>query len=48
MATLGQTESAKVEWSLETACGAAFAVSTDVDLRLRDISLLNRHPDPVI
>jgi Uma2 family endonuclease len=34
--------------ALETACGPAFAVSTDVDLRLRDIPLLNRRPDAVI
>lgn len=33
---------------LETACGPALAVSTDVDLRLRDIPLLNRRPDAVI
>jgi Uma2 family endonuclease len=33
---------------LEAACGSAFAVSTDVDLRLRDIPLLNRRPDAVI
>lgn len=34
--------------ALEAACGAAFAVSIDVDLRLRDIPLLNRRPDVVI
>lgn len=34
--------------ALETACETAFAVSTDVDLRLRDIPLLNRRPDVVI
>lgn len=33
---------------LETACGSALAVSTDVDLRLRDVPLLNRRPDAVI
>jgi Uma2 family endonuclease len=33
---------------LETACGAALAISIDVDLRLRDIPLLNRRPDVVI
>ena len=33
---------------LEAACRPAFAVSTDVDLRLRDIPLLNRRPDAVI
>jgi Uma2 family endonuclease len=34
--------------ALETACGPALAVSTDVDLRLRDIPLLNRRPDAVV
>ena len=34
--------------ALETACGTALAASTDVDLRLRDILLLNRRPDAVI
>jgi Uma2 family endonuclease len=34
--------------ALEAACGTALAVSTDVDLRLRDIPLLNRRPDAVI
>jgi Uma2 family endonuclease len=34
--------------ALETACGTAFAVSIDVDLRLRDIPLLNRRPDVVL
>ncbi len=34
--------------ALETACGTALAVSTDVDLRLRDVPLLNRRPDAVI
>jgi Uma2 family endonuclease len=33
---------------LEAACGPQFEVSTDVDLRLRDIPLLNRHPDVVV
>ncbi len=33
---------------LEAACGPALAVSTDVDLRLRDIPLLNRLPDAVV
>jgi Uma2 family endonuclease len=33
---------------LETACKPALAVSTDVDLRLRDIPLLNRRPDAVV
>src|SRR5215469_5857145 len=33
---------------LETASGPALAVSTDVDLRLRDIPLLNRRPDAVL
>ena len=34
--------------ALESACGPAFAVSTDIDLRLRDIPLLNRRPDAVV
>lgn len=34
--------------ALETACGTALAVSTDVDLRMRDIPLLNRRPDAVV
>jgi Uma2 family endonuclease len=34
--------------ALETACGPALAISTGVDLRLRDIPLLNRPPDAVI
>jgi Uma2 family endonuclease len=33
---------------LEAACRPALAVSTDVDLRLRDIPLLNRRPDAVV
>jgi Uma2 family endonuclease len=33
---------------LEAACRPEFAVSTDVDLRLRDIPLLNRRPDTVV
>lgn len=34
--------------ALEAACRPGFAVSTDVDLRLRDIPLLNRRPDAVV
>src|SRR5260370_10661488 len=34
--------------TLEAACGPGLAVSTDVDLRLRDIPLLNRRPDAVV
>jgi Uma2 family endonuclease len=34
--------------ALEAASGPAFAVSTDVDLRLRDVPLLNRRPDAVL
>jgi Uma2 family endonuclease len=34
--------------ALEAACGAGLTVSTDVDLRLRDIPLLNRRPDAVL
>jgi Uma2 family endonuclease len=33
---------------LEAACGPALAVSIDVDLRLRDVPLLNRRPDAVV
>ncbi|MEV6829800.1 Uma2 family endonuclease [Amycolatopsis sp. NPDC051102] len=34
--------------ALEAACGPEFEVSTDVDLRLRDVPLLNRRPDIVV
>jgi Uma2 family endonuclease len=34
--------------ALEAASGPALAVSTDVDLRLRDLPLLNRRPDAVL
>lgn len=34
--------------ALEAACGPGLAVSTDVDLRLRDVPLLNRRPDVVV
>ena len=33
---------------LEAACRPGLAVSTDVDLRLRDVPLLNRRPDIVV
>lgn len=33
---------------LELACGTRFAVDTDIDLRLRDVPLLNRRPDIVV
>lgn len=33
---------------LETAAGQIFAVATDVDLRLREVPLLNRRPDLVV
>ncbi|CAM3506690.1 Uma2 family endonuclease [Kibdelosporangium persicum] len=33
---------------LEESCGTGLAVATDVDLRLRDIPLLNRRPDIVV
>lgn len=33
---------------LEAAAGDAWAVATDVDLRLRDVPLLNRRPDIVV
>ncbi|MBC6448426.1 Uma2 family endonuclease [Actinokineospora sp. HBU206404] len=34
--------------ALEEVCGRRFAVDTDVDLRLRDVPLLNRRPDIVV
>jgi Uma2 family endonuclease len=34
--------------AMEAACGPDLAVSTDVDLRLRDVPLLNRRPDAVV
>jgi Uma2 family endonuclease len=34
--------------ALEAVCGPSLAVSTDVDLRLRDIPLLNRRPVAVL
>jgi Uma2 family endonuclease len=34
--------------ALEGACGPGLTVSTEVDLRLRDIPLLNRRPDIVL
>ena len=34
--------------ALEAACKPELAVSTDVDLRLRDVPLLNRRPDAVV
>ena len=34
--------------ALEAASGPALQVSTDVDLRLRDVPLLNRRPDAVL
>jgi Uma2 family endonuclease len=34
--------------ALEAACGSALAITADVDLRLRDIPLLNRRPDVVV
>jgi Uma2 family endonuclease len=34
--------------ALEAARGPGLAVSTDVDLRLRDVPLLNRRPDVVV
>ena len=33
---------------LEAACGPGLEVATDVDLRLRDVPLLNRRPDIVV
>ena len=34
--------------ALEATTGSELAVSTDVDLRLRDVPLLNRRPDAVV
>lgn len=34
--------------AFEDACGPELEVSTDVDLRLRDVPLLNRRPDIVV
>jgi Uma2 family endonuclease len=34
--------------ALEAVCGPGLAVATDVDLRLRDVPLLNRRPDVVV
>src|SRR5262249_26475992 len=34
--------------AVEDACGERYAVTTDVDLRLRDVPLLNRRPDIVV
>lgn len=34
--------------ALEVACGSSFGVATDVDLRMRDVPLLNRCPDIVV
>ena len=34
--------------ALEAACGNGLAVDFDVDLRLRDVPLLNRRPDVVV
>ncbi len=34
--------------ALESACGSEFAVAFEVDLRLRDVPLLNRRPDIMV
>lgn len=34
--------------AIEVVCGGQYAVTTDVDLRLRDVPLLNRRPDIVV
>src|SRR5467141_1008854 len=34
--------------ALEAACRPGLAVSTDIDLRMRDVPLLNRRPDVVV
>ena len=38
----------RLSYEFEAACGPALAVEFDVDLRLRDIPLLNRRPDLVV
>ncbi|GAA4532981.1 Uma2 family endonuclease [Amycolatopsis samaneae] len=38
----------RLSYALEAACGPELAVEFDVDLRLRDVPLLNRRPDLVI
>ncbi|GAA4025112.1 hypothetical protein GCM10022247_57050 [Allokutzneria multivorans] len=43
-----QTIARRLANLLEEACGETCAVDTDVDLRLRDVPLLNRRPDIVV
>lgn len=38
----------RLSYELESACGSDLAVEFDVDLRLRDVPLLNRRPDLVV
>ncbi|SEF26459.1 Endonuclease, Uma2 family (restriction endonuclease fold) [Amycolatopsis pretoriensis] len=38
----------RMSYALEEACGVELAVEFDVDLRLRDVPLLNRRPDLVV
>ncbi|MEU6642053.1 Uma2 family endonuclease [Saccharomonospora sp. NPDC046836] len=43
-----QTIIRRLSYALEAACGPHWAVDFDVDLRLRDVPLLNRRPDLVV
>ena len=43
-----QTIARRLANLLEATCGPVYAVDTDVDLRLRDVPLLNRRPDIVV
>ncbi len=45
---LHQDIARRLATALEAACRPGLAVSTDVDLRLRDVPLLNRRPDAVV
>ncbi|SFS33505.1 Uma2 family endonuclease [Saccharopolyspora flava] len=45
---LHQTIARRLANELEHAAGPEFAVDTDIDLRLRDVPLLNRRPDVVL
>ncbi|RJQ87501.1 Uma2 family endonuclease [Amycolatopsis panacis] len=38
----------RLSYAVEAACGPDLAVEFDVDLRLRDVPLLNRRPDLVV
>lgn len=38
----------RLSYALEAACGGNLSIEFDVDLRLRDVPLLNRRPDIVV